>query len=117
MSEILNNPGAPGALETQFDKVDLCSEVVRIMTNMGFSEVEIEDLTSSEEYLVAMGAPTPLQRSNLILYFNNVLSRCVEPAPNNVRRALMLGVMPNDWLHDLTFIVLEYLLINRENYF
>lgn len=99
------------------NEVNLCEEILKLMHRMNFKQEAFDSLIISEEYNFALGSPNVVQRTNLILYYNNLFLLSGEPTPNNVRRALIISEQPVDWLSDMSSVVLHHLLVNQDFYF
>lgn len=98
--------------------MDLCSEIVKEMTKLEFSQRAVDVVKNDVRFIQAIPEPTPVQKTLITMTFYGILMKStLSSPPLQVRLALNAGTTSESWLDDIKLVILPWLKINEERYF
>ena len=97
--------------------LNLCTELVKEMERLNFSEASIAQIKSNPHYVEAFNKPDMVQRSMLTMTLYGILLGRNIPAPAHIRLALNTSKDVVGWLDDMKLVILPFLKENEEAFF
>lgn len=98
---------------------DVCTELVKIMENMGFKETSINYIKSHRQFTGALSTNPVMQKTMLTMLFYDLFAfnRKGEIVPGKIRSAINYSQSVAGWFDEVRLVALPFLKENEEHFF
>ncbi len=94
-------------------ELNLCNEVIKEMSKLGFTATELSYLQSHPTFIDALIRPPIEQKPMLIMLFFKLLMMLPTPAPPTVRIQLNSASSTINWLEDMKLTIIPFLAVHK----